>query len=226
MDEMREERAKETPERFKATYTQGQNKKKPNQQEFLAYMRKAEYALAQKKYDEAKTLFIQALSCNPEDPDCNFKLAVTYFESNDSRRAEQILVRLAEQRIKNPEIHIYLARLHFKKKSYPQAVSCYVRAAEMDDKNDQTLAALGKLYNMLMHPSLAAECFRRAAELKPRSVDYLFALADACIKDDDYENALLAVKKILILEPYNEDAKQKVAQIEEKMREFENALMT
>ena len=52
-------------------------------------------------------------------------------------------------------------------------------------------------------------------------MSYLFLLADSCVSDDDYENALFTYERILTIEPYNERAKNATQDIRLKIKEQE-----
>ncbi len=188
---------------------------------FKEEMRKADLAIAKKDFSEAKRALIQAMALTKEELPIALKLGTVYMETEDFVKAEALYQKLIEEGVENPLIYENIGRLMLRKKAYKEAIQAYVRAVELDEKDDQRLVALGKLYHLMMRYGVAAECFRRAAEIKPRDVDYLFLLAEACVADDDFENALFTYERILTLEPYSERAKSSTQDVRLKIKEQE-----
>ncbi|MBN1258243.1 tetratricopeptide repeat protein [Candidatus Peregrinibacteria bacterium] len=220
--EYKEAEKAEIGKRFRDSYMEQQGRQKFDLAKYNEEIRKAETAIAKKQWNAAKKSLIQALALSQDEMPVSLKLAKTYLESGDLKKAESIYRKLLEKDINNPEVYENLGKIFTKQKAYKEAVRAYARAVELDEKDDQKFLALGKLYFLLMRYSLAAECFRRAAELKPREVNYLFLLADACREDEDFENALFTYEKILTLEPYNEKAKGAAADVRVKIKEYES----
>ncbi len=183
-----------------------------------------ELALARKEWERAKRHFIQAIAVAENELDASMKLAYAYLQTEEFSRAETLYRRLIELNPEGPESYQRLGWVLAKKKRYKEAIQAYVRAVELDQKNADALLALGKLYHLLMRYSVAGECFRRVAELKPRDVEALFLLAEACGKDEDFENSLFAYERILALEPYNEAAKSGLQEAKLRMAEAERQM--
>lgn len=188
---------------------------------FKEEMRKADLALTNNDYAEAKRGLIQAMALAREELPVALKLGEVYMLTEDYKRAEALYLKLIEDGYELPSIHENLGKIMLKRKDYKNAIQSYVRAVELDEKDDVKLVALGKLYHHMMRYGVAAECFRRAAEIKSREVDYLFLLAEACIADDDFENALFTYERILTIEPYNDKAKSSSQDVRIKMKEQE-----
>ena len=224
VDELRKEQQKVQPERFKEKYVENQKGKVFDIAKYKEDIRKGEMAIAKEKWSDAKKYLVNALAVAKDEMPVSLLLAKVYKESGDTRRAETLYKRLLEIDDKVPEIYESLAQMFVKKKRYKEAIEMYSRALELDEKNEDNMLGLGRLYDLLMRPSLAAECYRRVAELKPREVNYLFLLAEACEKDDDFDNALFTYEKVLTLEPYNERAKDRSQDVRVKINEFESSM--
>jgi Flp pilus assembly protein TadD len=226
VDELKKEEHSLPSERFKESFIKEQEGKKFDLKRHNEEIRKADMAIAKKQWNTAKKHLILAISFSKNEVPASLMLAKVYMESSDFKRAENLYVRLMESDIDNPEIYENLAKIYTHHKRYKDAVKHYVRAVELDERDDAKLFALGKLYFLMMRYSLAGECFRRAAELRPREAGYLFYLADACKKDEDFENAINAYEKILTMEPYNERAESEVRALRTKMKEEELLFQT
>ncbi len=207
--------------RFKDEHLKEKEGKKHDLARYKDEMRRADMAIAKNQLSEAKKYLIQAMSLTDNEKPVALKLAKIYLDGGDMKRAETLYRKLLDDDTDNPEIYESLGMIMLKRKSYKEAIQAYVRAVELDDKDDQKFLALGKLYHLMMRYSVAAECFKRAAELKPREVNYLFLLADSCVSDDDYENALFTYERILTIEPYNERAKSSTQDVRLKIKEQE-----
>ncbi|MFH0820413.1 MAG: tetratricopeptide repeat protein [Candidatus Peregrinibacteria bacterium] len=221
VEELKKEGIEAPEKRFRESLSAEQEKKKWDVIKYKEFMRQAELALAREEWKVAEPLLIQALAEAKDEVPASLKLVDVYFKTDELKKAEHLLTRLAELEPNHPIIFARLARIHVAKKRYKEAIAAYARALELDDKNEEWLVHLGKLYQLLMRPGLAAECFRRAAELKPRETAYLLLLAESCEKDEDYDNALFTYEKILMLEPYNERAKEATVNVRLKMQEIE-----
>lgn len=186
---------------------------------FKEEMRKVDLALANRDYGEAKRGLIQAMALAREELPVALKLGEVYMLTEDYKRAEALYLKLIEDGHELPAVYENIGKIMLKRKAYKEAIQAYVRAVELDEKDDEKLVALGKLYFHMMRYGVAAECFRRAAEIRTRDVDYLFLLAEACIADDDFENALFTYERILTIEPYNEKAKSASQDVRIKMKE-------
>ncbi len=206
---------------FKKEHLKQEEAKRHDIGKFKEEMRQAEMALSKNDFAEAKKFLIQAMALTPDDIPVGLKLAKVYMETKDYKRAEALYREMLENETENPEIYEGIGKIMLKNKAYKEAIQAYVRAVELDEKNHERLIALGQLYHLMMRYGVAAECFRRAAELKPREVDYLFLLADACVADEDFENALFTYEKVLTIEPYNDKAKSFSQDVRLKIKEQE-----
>lgn len=224
VDELHVERQQMQKERFKDNYMNEQQGKKYDFAQYKLNLRQADVAIAKEQWSEAKKLLIHSMSLTKDETLVSLKLASVYMESGDLKRAETIYKRLLEADKTNPSIYENLAKIYTKRKQFKEAVYAYVQALELDEKDDKKLISLGKLYSLLMRHSLAAECFRRAAELRPREVEYLFFLAEACMNDGDFENALFTYEKILTVEPYNDRARNAAQDVRIRMNEMEKLM--
>lgn len=221
VDALRQQDQLSPEERFKDRLEEEQKQKKWSAGPYKEFMRKAEFFLAKKEWENAQTFLIQALSLSKNEIPVLLKLAGVSLELKETHKAEHFYERLLELGAELPDVYLNLAKIQTQKKHYKEAIKYLVKAVELNEKDDGSLAQLGKLYQLLMRPGLAAECFRRAAELKPREVDYLFLLAEACKADEDFDNALFTYEKILLLEPYNEKAIQAIQAVRLKRKETE-----
>lgn len=206
---------------FKEDYLKASGSKRHDIGRFKDELRLSDMAIAKKNYAEAKRHLIQAMALTQNQIPVALKLAEIYMETADYKKAESLYRKLLEDDPKNPKIYENIGKIMLKKKSYKEAVQAYVRAVELDEKDDHKFISLGKIYHLMMRYSVAAECFKRAAELKPREVEYLFLLAESCIADEDYDNALFTYERILTIEPYNERAKSLSQDVRLKLKEQE-----
>ena len=65
----------------------------------------------------------------------------------------------------------------------------------------------------------ALSAFEEASRLEPRNLDYLWALTEYYEKFSQVDDILRVVNRILELDPYNEDAKAKMALFEKAAEE-------
>lgn len=222
VEENRKLREEEEASSFKDDHLKETEAKRYDVGKFNEEMRQVEMLLAKNDFEEAKKGLIRAMGLTPDDLPVGLKLAKLYMQTEDYKKAEMLYRELLEKDPNNASIHEAIGRIKLMEKAYKEAVQFYVRAVELDQKDDQKLVALGQIYHLMMRYGVAAECFKRAAELKPREVDYLFLLADSCVADEDYENALFTYERVLTIEPYNEQAKSLSQDVRLKMKEEES----
>lgn len=196
-----------------------QQKKKADPKQYAEQLAQGEMAMSKGRWNEAKKHLIQASAVAGKELKASIKLAQVYLQTQDYKRAETLYLKLTELDQENSDLHQQLGVILAKRGDYKGAIQSYVKAVELDQKDPEKLMALGKLYHLLMRYSVAGECFRRAAELKPRDVSILFLLGEACQKDEDYENAVRSYERILTFEPYNDKAKNALAEVKTRMGE-------
>ncbi|MCW3127042.1 MAG: hypothetical protein JWO03_2700, partial [Bacteroidetes bacterium] len=78
----------------------------------------------------------------------------------------------------------------------------YLRKAQaVDPKYDEEFFLIGETYRAEGNFTKAAEAFERAAKISPENVDYLNALGDSCIMNDEIESAVLVFERVLAINP-------------------------
>ena len=168
---------------------------------------KGDYGLAEKH-------LLQVLSFDNDHLDANLKLGLLYLHQENLPRAEFFFQKLIDLK----ESPVYLSNLAltlYQQNKLEEAAKLYERAIELDSKRAGRFVSLAHVYNELGEMGKALLAFEEASRLEPRNLDYLWALTDYYEKFSKVEEILGVLKRILELDPYNEDAKAKMALLED-----------
>ena len=176
-------------------------------------LNKAKYAMAQKKWKDSERILIGALAIHPTSIDALSYLGTTYLKQNLAAKAALIYQKLIEIEPRNSSHYNHLGLSFFNQRKYEKAHEAYEQALKYDKKNPICHANLGRIFYQTKKYSTAAHYFQKACALRPRNTDYLFLLADTYLYGRDFENAKTVYQKIFDLEPYNEEAREKIIQI-------------
>ncbi len=163
---------------------------------------KGDYGLAEKH-------LLQVLSFDNDHLDANLKLGLLYLQQENLPRAEFFFQKLIDLK-ENPIYFSNLALTLYQQNRLEGAVKLYDGAIEMDDKRAGRFVSVAHVYHELGDMEKALAAFEEATRLEPRNLDYLWALTDYYEKFSQIDDIIATLKRILELDPYNEDAKAKM----------------
>ncbi|MBT7929143.1 tetratricopeptide repeat protein [Candidatus Peregrinibacteria bacterium] len=175
-------------------------------------LRRADKAEAQKKYDEAEKLYIQALTIFPDAFEAQAQLARLYLQTNRESKAVAIYQQLIQEH-DNVSYYSNLGLAHFRLGQFTEACDFYNRALLKDPSSPDRCSALGRAYIAADKIEKAIPLLKKAVERMPRDTELLSDLASCYLHCGDSANARIIYSQINKLEPYNESVKQKLKEL-------------
>jgi adenylate cyclase len=162
---------------------------------------------------QARQMFEKAVELDPQYAEAYAALGWTYlFEwtwqwSQDPQALEQAL-ELAQKAIalddSVPSAHSLLSRVYQWKNQHEQAIAEGEQAIALDPNNADGYAILARTLNYAGRPAEAIGLVEKAMRLNPRyPVGYLFQLGHAYHLTGRHEEAIAALKSVLIRNPNN-----------------------
>ncbi|MBU1018660.1 MAG: tetratricopeptide repeat protein [Patescibacteria group bacterium] len=169
-------------------------------------MKKGEFHFARKELLESEEFFIRVLSIEETHLDANFHLGMTYLGLGNDSKAEFFFQKLTNLK-KNPLYYSSLGRALYNQGRLLEAAEAYENAIALDDKRAARFASLARVYMELNNDEKALANFEKASRKSPRNMDYLQALIGYYQKLGLEDELQRSVKRMLELDPYNEDVK-------------------
>lgn len=179
-------------------------------QKVRSLVRQAEKAQAQRKYSDAESLLIQALTISPTSPDIQAQLARLYLEVERPAKAEAIYRELLE-REDDVSFHANLGLACYKQGKFADACAAYRGALDRDPKNPVRQAALGRACIAGGDFEHAVQELEKACTRLSRDTELLHLLAFSYEQLGTQDRAQAVYRRINKLEPYNEEVKEKLA---------------
>ncbi len=180
--------------------------------------KQADVHFAKGDYGLAEKFLLQVLSFDNDHLDANSKLGLLYLHQENLPRAEFFFQKLIDLK-ESPMYLSNLALVLYQQKRLEEAAKLYERAIELDSKRAARFVSLAHVYNELGEMEKALSAFEEASRLEPRDLDYLWVLVDYYEKFSKVDEIVRTLKRVLELDPYNEDAKGKLVMFEEEGEE-------
>ncbi len=169
--------------------------------------KKGEYHLSRKEYIDAEKFFIQVLAIDETHLDANLQLGVTYLGQEIYSKAEFFFHKLVNLK-KDPVYYANLGLALYSQGRLLEAAEAYENALSLDDSRAARYANLAHVYRELNNDEKALKNFELASRKSPRNKDYLNILIEYYQKIGRVEDAQKSAKRLLDLDPYNEDVKK------------------
>ncbi len=174
--------------------------------------KKGEIAFAKRDYESAQRCFVKILEIDENHPEANLQLGLTYLKQKNFPKAEFVFHKLVNLK-KDPVYYSNLGLALYSQKRLLEAAEAYENALSLDDKRAARLASLAQIYRELNNDEKAVANFEKASNRSPRNTEYLWILMGYYRKLGREEDLLNTAKKILELDPYNEEAKKIVGEV-------------
>ena len=148
-------------------------------------------------FEEAQKCFLSAIALDPESMDVHYALGYLYYEQKNYLKAK-LELEFIFSKIKNyPKAKILEAVILAAEGNSVEAEEILKEFISQDPKNDFAYWAFGVVYENLGQPEKAMPYFEKAISINPSSVEYLYKLAEAAYKTQDYSTVLDNIKLIL-----------------------------
>lgn len=204
---------RKNPLRERLTLEEKSHKIQSSLTQVTSFLRKAELHFARQEWKETEKFLIQALALDEHNIKVNRLLGLTFLHQGEWPRAELIYKKILELEPKEASHFGNLGLAFYHQKKYPLAREAYLSAIRLDDKKANRWISLGQIYLKLKNTPAAVGSFQSAVRLDRNNLDYLTALAESYELAEKRPEAIQTYEKILSLSPYNESAKDKMANL-------------
>lgn len=176
---------------------------KPSDPEKLAswHSNRGVALLREKRYEEAKEEFRQAVVGNPSSPVTHNNLGLALMELGEAPGAESSFKRAVTLDPGYVKAHINLAILYDRTGRDSLAISEYRRALELEPSKASVHGSIGTFYAKRGRFDEALPFFRRANEIEPHSAKLRLDYGAACWSTGDIREAARQFEVAVSLEP-------------------------
>ena len=159
------------------------------------------------RYQQAVTLYEDALKVLPQHTEARRELAMVQMEMGKTAAAKQNLIRVLQLDPKDAWAYLILGNLYFKhERDLGSAERYYATAAGIAPGDTYVLNSYGSLLLERGRYDEAKDLFERAIAARPEHANPYFGLAMAAVKQDDDEGALAALERMFD-QPADPDAR-------------------
>jgi len=164
-------------------------------------------------FEEAERNFINVIKRDPHNEAAYAGLAKLYLAGKKYKEAAETYKFLIKHHPDNDDYYSHLGQAYHSTKKYAPAAAAYEQAIALAPQNPGHYMNLGKALEIQGHLEEAILNYRRAADLDGENPQYLMMLSEALVKKGDHAQAQAFLEKILVLEPTNSDAREKLMQL-------------
>ncbi len=175
---------------------------------------RARHAIAQGQIDQARQLYMQAISVRADAPDVHYGLATACFLLNDLDSAAYHFKEVTRLDPLRPGAYINLGAVYNRLGEYNDAVETLRRGIRIDPHRAEGFYNLGLVYRNMGQPHLAVQAYLEATRLDPRMVDAHHNLGNLYFETGRHQLAITHYKKVLQLRPNWDKAIRALAQAE------------
>ncbi len=169
----------------------------------------------QKQYDKALPLFEKACKLDPGDSDKWFYYARCLDATGDYATATQAYTRCLKLDPTRSLAWFNRGFVYYSREKYSRAAADFKRACELDSTNADYFLYYGLTNFFLGQYPSALKAFQTAANLAPQHPTTWLGMAYAYYRLDRIEEARQAARRVLELDPQNEQARTLTRQLEQ-----------
>lgn len=174
----------------------------------------------ERRFQEARYIYLQYLQVNSSDASAWKMLSVLYHDCNENGRAVQAINK-AIQICPNDVSFLVLKGAYFNElKDYPKAIETLVQACKLDNQNIESYQKLGFAYEQNKQYQEAAECFQHIIKLCPSQSEAYSNLAAVYVDIGEFGLAETCVRQALELNPNDAVANANMGIVHQKQRRF------
>jgi len=173
----------------------------------------AEDSLSTGNFEEAERNFINVIKRDSHNEAAYAGLGKLYLTQKKYQETVETYKFLIKHHPDNDSYYSHLGQAYHNIKKYEAAVAAYEQAIALAPHNPRRYINLGQTLEAQGHLEEAILNYRRAADLDTENAQYLMMLCEALINKGDKEQAKTFLEKILILEPTNSSAREKLMRL-------------
>lgn len=178
-------------------------------------------SIARGEFNEARARIIEGLSIEKFNKDLNCLLASLYEKERDYKKAELIYKDLILLNDTDPELYLKLGFALSIQGKYEIAYEIYKRLFSLDEHSSETVDMLANLGHQLGKHLESNEYAYMFLKKNPHNTDILYLTVINHINLEERNPALVSLKKIRTIDPYNNAIQELIKKIELEL-EMEN----
>jgi len=172
----------------------------------------ARQAVAERDYNQARQLYLQALGFDPDDADVHYGLATVYFLLSDLESAVHHFKQVNRIDPHRAGAYINLGAVHHRLGRFDEALQFLRRGIQLDPHRAEGYYNLALVYRKQGQPALAAQAYQEALRINPRMADAHYNLANIYLEMGRYGPAITHYKQALEQRPGWDKAQNGLAQ--------------
>jgi tetratricopeptide (TPR) repeat protein len=154
-----------------------------------------------KKYDEAITVYKQAIEQNPTHAELFFNLGQALYATKKYPEALEAYKKTIQYNNDHYNAYIQMAQLMIDVKQLDDAIKVLTMAFKLNQNNPQAQLLLVKVYNNIGKFHEAIDLIHKGLALKPDDINFTLALGDTYRAQNKSTEAIACYKKILDQKP-------------------------
>jgi tetratricopeptide (TPR) repeat protein len=164
-------------------------------------LQKARKAIADRDWDKAKQMYLQALGLKSDNPDVHYGLATVFFQLRELTSAAHHFKEVTRLDPLRAGAYINLGAVQNLLQQYDEAVTVLRRGLQLDSARVEGYYNLGVVYRNLGQDDLAMQAYREALRLNPRMADAQLNLANLLFGRQNFRQAMQHYEEALKLRP-------------------------
>lgn len=173
--------------------------------------------------DQAVAEFEQIVALEPKDVENRMVLGQLYTVQHKQQKAEDQFKIAQSIDPDSEEVVLNLARLYVESGDMEHAAHV-IEAVKEEDRTEKMELALGAAYDQMKRPKDAIAAYRRATVLEPSDPRGLDALAQALMKDEQYDEALKVYRNLSDVDPDDVNSQIHIGEILYQQGKYEDSL--
>jgi len=174
------------------------------------FILQGEKALSGGDYFGAEQNFIRAIKKDAHNEKAFSYLGQLYLAQNKVREAVETFKFLVKHHSDNSHYHSSLGQAYHNSRQYAKAIAAHERSIELEPENSRRYVNLGLTLEALKHLEEAILNYRKAVDLDAGNTQLALILSEALTKKGETEEAEILLEKILMMEPTNQHAREKL----------------
>ncbi|MDR3739152.1 MAG: tetratricopeptide repeat protein [Terracidiphilus sp.] len=173
--------------------------------------------------DQAVAEFEKIVSLEPKDVEDRMVLGQLYGVQHKQQKAEEQFKTAQAIDPDSEEVVLNLARLYVESGDMPHAAKV-IEDVPQQDRTAKMELALGAAYDQMKRPKDAIAAYRRATDMEPGDPRGLDALAQALLKDEQYDEALKVYRNLTEVDPDDVNSLIHIGEILYQQGKYEDSL--
>jgi tetratricopeptide (TPR) repeat protein len=169
---------------------------------------KAEEALAQGDYPQARQFYRQALGAYGDHPNLHYGLATVCFLLNDLNGAAYHFLEVTRLDPLRAGAFVNLGAVYNRLEKYDDAIAALRKGIQLDGNRAEGYYNLGVVYRQRNQLDLSIQAYREATRINPRMADAHYNLANIYLEKEQFPLAIAHYRHALELRPNWEKAQR------------------